>query len=187
MTTGNLGPGWKQSNYTNWNDSEFSPGSREAKSAIQSSGNVTAVMVCMILFIGFAIGAVWLHAHDWILHTRTCGSVATHDPLLCWCTLTCQHLVSKVEVIDYILFILTIVFALLFVWNVVNLRQTGRHGGGGVTAAASQPSVSPSTPGPPTAPPPGWYPEPSAPSGLRWWDGEVWGPAVPPTSNQPPA
>jgi uncharacterized RDD family membrane protein YckC len=29
-------------------------------------------------------------------------------------------------------------------------------------------------------PPPGWYPDPSANSGQRYWDGAVWGPAVPP-------
>jgi len=41
-------------------------------------------------------------------------------------------------------------------------------------------------PAPPAlGPPAGWYPEPSAPSGLRWWDGRAWGPAAPSTANRP--
>ena len=28
--------------------------------------------------------------------------------------------------------------------------------------------------------PAGWYPDPSDPSGLRWWDGQAWGPVAPP-------
>lgn len=33
---------------------------------------------------------------------------------------------------------------------------------------------------PPSAPPPGWYPDPTG--AQRWWDGWQWGPAAPPRS-----
>jgi uncharacterized Tic20 family protein len=35
-------------------------------------------------------------------------------------------------------------------------------------------------PSQPTAPPPGWYPDPTGTQ--RWWDGWQWGPAAPPRS-----
>src|ERR1700693_523258 len=34
---------------------------------------------------------------------------------------------------------------------------------------------------PPPRPSPGWYPDPSGGSGLRYWDGTAWGPVAPPT------
>jgi len=83
-------------------------------------------------------------------------------------------------------------FSVLLIWIIgfpmylatrskyVALKQAG-----GVTAdQAVAPLGNPSLP---TGPPAGWYPEPSVPSGLRWWDGRAWGPAAPPTSNRPGA
>lgn len=37
-----------------------------------------------------------------------------------------------------------------------------------------------------SAPPAGWYPDPSSPGTTRWWDGTAWGPAAPPTPPPPP-
>lgn len=39
----------------------------------------------------------------------------------------------------------------------------------------------------PTAPPPGWHPDPSDPNKLRWWDGSRWTENTHPRSGQPPS
>jgi uncharacterized protein len=43
----------------------------------------------------------------------------------------------------------------------------------------------PGPPGPPVAPPPGWYQDPGS-SVPRWWDGTGWGPVAPPAPPRNP-
>jgi len=86
-----------------------------------------------IFALTFIVGAIYLHEHQWLLHTKTCGSLATHNPLLCWCTYTCQHLIAKWNIVDIGLWVVGIVFAVLCVANIFILmkrRQIPRSANG---------------------------------------------------------